>query len=284
MQKCISACNPLCGDGETCTNDGRCISACNPACRPGEQCTKQGQCLAPPAPPPPAAAEAPRVTFIPGAPPPRDELSPNENDLSERRRTGKRFHDGFYLRLGVGAGYLVSKVSVADDTSSESSSSDESFGGVQGFTIPMELAIGGSPVPGVVLGAGSWPVHVPSAAYEFGRGDYTKTESASYGSIAMLGPFIDVYPAARAGFHLQAAPCLTLVAPGKSDTLVTDTLSGVGFGGMVGLGYEGWVSDQWGIGILARTQVLSVGLTDESDNEFDYLALTPSLLMTATLQ
>ena len=139
-------------------------------------------------------------------------------------------------------------------------------------------------VPGVVLGAGSWPVHVPSAAYEFGRGDYTKTESASYGSIAMLGPFIDVYPAPRAGFHLQAAPCLTLVAPGKSDTLVTDTLSGVGFGGMVGLGYEGWVSDQWGIGILARTQVLSVGLTDESDNEFDYLALTPSLLMTATLQ
>ena len=87
-------------------------------------------------------------------------------------------------------------MSVASDDSGESSSGDESLGGVQGFTIPMELAIGGSPVPGVVLGAGSWPVHVPSAQYEFGRGDYAKTESASYGSIAMLGPFIDVYPAA----------------------------------------------------------------------------------------
>jgi len=99
----------------------------------------------------------------------------------------------------------------------------------------------------------------------------------------MLGPFIDVYPAPRAGFHLQAAPCLTLVAPGTSDTLVKDTLSGVGFGGMIGLGYEGWVSDDWGIGILARAQMLSAQISDESDNKFDYLAVTPSLLMTATL-
>jgi len=152
MRQCVSACNPMCGEGETCTNDGRCVSACNPACAAGEKCTKQGQCLAPL---PPPTDDAPRVTFIPGAPPPASDLRPSENDLSERRRTGKRFHDGFYLRLGVGAGYLVSKVSVASDDSGESSSGDESLGGVQGFTIPMELAIGGSPVPGVVLGAGS---------------------------------------------------------------------------------------------------------------------------------
>lgn len=262
-----------------CTKDARCVSACNPPCGAGEQCTSQGQCLAPP---PPQATEAPRVTFIPGAPPPADGLRYNESDMSERRRTGKRFHDGFYLRLGVGGGYLISTVSNADDASGESQSGDESIGGVQGFGVPLELAIGGSPTPGLVIGGGSWAVHVPSADYTQGRGDYAKTESASWSSISMLGPFIDIYPAPRAGLHVQAAPCLTLVAPGTTDTLVTDTLSGVGFGGMVGLGYEGWVSDQWGVGILARAQMLSVNLTDESDNEFGYLALIPSLLMTTT--
>lgn len=175
----------------------------------------------------------------------------------------------------MGAGYLISKVTQADES--------ESSGGVTGFTVPFELALGGAPTPGVVLGFGSWGMHVPSAEYTFGRGDYSRTESASYGSVSMLGPFVDVYPAPRAGFHVQAAPCFTVVAPGQSDTIVTSNLSGVGFGGMFGLGYEGWVSDQWGLGILARAQVLSATLTDDSDDKFDYLAFTPALLVTTTL-
>ncbi len=214
--------------------------------------------------------------FTPGAPAPVDRMNErDEDDVRMRRETGKRYHDGFYLRLGVGGGYLVSKWTLAEET--------ESSAGAQGATVPVELAIGGTPSPGVVIGGGSWAVHVPSATYTAGRGDFTSEETADYGSISMLGPFVDVYPAPRFGAHLQFAPCLALVAPGTSSEIVTEELSGTGFGAMVGVGYEGWVSDQWGMGLLVRNQFVYAQVTDSDDNTFDFVGFTPGALITATL-
>ena len=275
MRKCVSACNPACVEGEVCASGGRCVSACNPACPAGTRCTSQGQCEGAPvtAAPAPPAEPTPHLNYIPGAPPPPD-LERHEDEVAERRRTGKRFHDGFYLRLGVGAGYLISKWTPAGES--------DSSGGALGFTVPVELAIGGAPAPGFVLGAGSWAIHVPAATYSAGRGDFEREEDASYGSISMIGPFADIYPAPRAGFHLQVAPCLALVAPGGSDTIVSDSLSGAGVGVMAGLGYEGWVADQWGLGVLLRAQFAYVEISDDDDDSYDFLGLMPGLLMTAT--
>jgi hypothetical protein len=280
MKQCVSACNPGCAEGEVCTGAARCVSACNPPCATGERCTSQGRCLGPTPPaasatPAPAAQpdDGPRYNFIPGAAPQGD-LERREDEVAERRRTGKRFHDGFYLRLGLGVGYLLSKWTPSGDS--------ESSGGALGFTVPTELAIGGAPVPGFVLGAGWWSINVPVASYTSGRGDFEKEEDGSYGSISMLGPFADIYPAPRSGFHLQVAPCLALVTPGSSDTIVSDSLSGSGLGVMAGLGYEGWIADQWGLGVLLRGQFAYVEISDDSDNTYDFLGVMPGLLMTAT--
>lgn len=283
MQRCVSACNPDCGQGEVCTSEGRCVSACNPPCGSSQRCTSQGQCVSTAPPAPPATSAPPGWTFNPTAspaPPPSDVH--HEDELAERERSGKRFHDGFYLRLGVGAGYLLSAATAQASDGGESASSSRD-GGLLGFTVPVEFAIGGSPTPGVVIGGGAWGLHVPAGQYTVGRGDYAKTETASYGAMTMLGPFIDVYPAPRFGLHFQAAPGLALVNPGTSDTLVTSPYSGVGFGAMGGLGYEGWVSEQWGMGLLARLQFFTASMSNEAGDKYSLLALTPSILMTATL-
>jgi hypothetical protein len=252
---------------------GQCVSACNPACAAGEQCTGQGECLAPT---PAVAPPQPTITYSPGAPPPPSDLEHREDELGERRRTGKRYHDGFYLRLGVGAGYLTSKLTQTEET--------ESMGGAHGFTLPVEIAIGGSPTPGFVLGFGSWGINLVDTTHTTGRGDFVQEADASTGGIVMLGPFADVYPAPRAGFHVQFAPCFSYVSSGTSSVLASE-LTGIGFGGMLGLGYEGWVSDQWGVGVLFRNQLVFAQLTNESSSNVRYnlFGFMPSLLFTATL-
>ena len=216
------------------------------------------------------------MTYSPGAAPPPSELGPDEDEVAERRRSGKRFHDGFYLRLGLGAGYITSSVTRTEDT--------EPLGRGTGATIPVEFALGGTPTPGFVIGAGSWAVHVPGGTHSSESGEVTREAEASYGSISMLGPFADIYPAPRAGFHIQFAPCLTLVGTGTSSILPSE-LTGIGFGGMLGFGYEGWVSDQWGMGVLARGQFAYAQLTSESGDptRYNFFGFTPSLLFTATL-
>jgi hypothetical protein len=125
-------------------------------------------------------------------------------------------------------------------------------------------------------------MHIPGAEYTVGRGDNVRTEDADYGSFSMIGPFLDVYIAPRAGFHVQAAPCFSIVSLGPSDTL--SSLTGFGFGAMGGLGYEGWVADQWGLGMLLRVQyVYAAVVEDPADKTFAYQALVPALLLTATL-
>ncbi len=241
-------------------------------------CTAQGQCTAtapqstaPQSKPAPNFDE-PRVTFMPGAETPADRDLRSEDAASERRRTGNKFHNGFYLRFGIGAGYLVA-AATAD------SGNTKRDAGQQGFTVPFEIAIGGSPTPGFVIGGGVWSLNVPAAQNTVGRGDFAKTDTAAYGGLTQLGLLFDLYPAPRAGFHLQAAPGFALAYLGDTHD---GHLVGGGFAGMAGLGYEGWVSDNWGLGVLARLQIISAKLTNADSETYSGLALAPSLLMTTT--
>lgn len=273
QNQCVSACNPPCSAGETCEPDGRCVSACDPVCPSGQHCTGPGVC-------------SPTVTAAPVAAPASTYRAPAPavGEYTAQSQPGvrdKRFHDGFYLRLGLGVGVLLGKAELAGASGETPGLFDEV--GVVGVAIPVELALGGTPAPGFAIGVGSYAVHVPSARYSSGRGDYTVDERAEYGSISMLGPFFDYYVDPRAGIHVELSPGLVWVTPGKSDNIVDEGLSGRGFGVMAGFGIEGWVSDQWSMGVLARGQFVSVKLEDDSDTEFDFYAFVPSLLLTLTL-
>jgi len=202
-------------------------------------------------------------------------------EVADPRSTGKRFHDGFYLRMGVGIGALVGRANAPESTSESSSGYEEV--GTWGVSIPVEFALGGTPAPGIVIGVGGYGIHVPAANYSAGAGDYAIEDKADYSAISMIGPFLDLYVHPEGGFHLQIAPALTTVAPGQSERILTDAASGIGFGIMGGLGYEGWVGEQWGMGILLRGQFMTLEIETDSGATYDYMALLPSLLLTATL-
>ena len=190
----------------------------------------------------------------------------NPND---QIRTGNYYHDGFYLRFGVGGGWMYGEAS------------GDSLGGdvkTTGLTVPVEFALGGTPVAGIVLGVGSYGLLLPALNYDFSDGP---DESAEFGAFTTVGPFIDFYVRPQYGIHLQFSPTVVLLSPGRSDS--AGELTGVGYGAMIGAGYEIWVAKQWGGGWLLRLQATKVQLEDEDGNEIDYVSIMPSVLFTVTL-
>jgi hypothetical protein len=194
------------------------------------------------------------------------------------------FHDGFYLRLGIGLGYgRMSLTQEGDD--------DENV--VSGLAIPIELSLGGTLAPGFVLGIGSFGAALPSPKAESGgeelEGEYTQV-------LSTIGPFVDYYIWPDQGVHVQAGFAFA-VAPFTSRDDETDTemkISPTGWAAMFGVGYEGWVGEQWGIGALARLQYARVSADeitfeqdgdeiDSQDVDMSGHVLVPALLFTATL-
>jgi hypothetical protein len=201
-------------------------------------------------------------------------VGPSGEPAAPPEPKGRHLHDGFYFRFALGAGLIGATVTPEDERAEETHAG--------GFTIPTELAFGGTPAPGVVIGGGFYTLHAPSLKYTQGRGDYVKEEDADFGQVGMLGPFLDVYLDPKYGVHFQAAACYTAVTPGKSDTILTDDVSGEGLGLMAGLGIEGWVGDQTSMGLLARVQYAAFKVEDEDGNEADFQMLAPSLLISVT--
>lgn len=95
------ACAPSCRSGYACVR-GQCVSKCNPVCGDGERCTNEGECVpavvssqAPPAPALSAGHSEPTETLTSAG---------SSNDLPNESSAlaGVHRHDGFFLRLGAG--------------------------------------------------------------------------------------------------------------------------------------------------------------------------------------
>lgn len=195
-------------------------------------------------------------------------------------------HDGFYLRLGIGIGY--SSMSARD---SESLTRREST--LSGLAVPIELAIGGTPVPGLVIGIGSYGAVVPSPR---ATNDGDDLDSDNSQVLSTFGPFVDYYFLPDRGFHAQAGFAFA-VAPftmNDPDLELETEASPKGWAAMVGVGWEAWVGEQWGIGALARVQYARLKLDEltaksagnepaSTDVDFTVQLLVPALLFTATL-
>jgi hypothetical protein len=135
---------------------------------------------------------------------------------------------------------------------------------------------------GIVLGVGFYNVYLPALNYEVSSGDATFDESADAGVLSAIGPFVDYYPRPKFGLHVQASPTVVLLSPGASDSF-GNGVRGVGYGLMLGAGYEIWVANQWGGGWLLRVQGNKIRLEDDDGNEFESLSILPSVLFSVTL-
>ena len=186
-----------------------------------------------------------------------------------------RRHDGFYFRAALGLGGLIGSNRYASSAIAGSSSLEFDS---SGLAIVSELAFGGSPAPGLVIGGGSYGASIGKTRY-ISDGIEVEDEASA---VSVIGPFIDFYPDPEAGLHLQLAPGLGLISAVEGD-FVAEDLGGLGFGFMAGVGYEFWISEQWSIGALARVLYANATLLNADGNErFDVQAIVPGLLFAVT--
>jgi hypothetical protein len=234
----------------------------------------------PPAYPPPGQGyppPAPGQAYPPVVPPAPD-------------RT-KNFHDGFYLRLGIGAGYLSDSV-VADDDLQYT---------LKGGAMALEVAFGGTPSPGIVIGGGLYQTSVFSPSvdeYELAGVSLDADYESDSADLVLIALLVDAYINPRGGFHLQGGIGPAVMVVGAADDcsqasyfngcLSLDEQEADGLGLMLGVGYELWAGEQWGVGVLGRLVYASVSSDVQTSLspeqvEVSHSVIAPALLFSATL-
>jgi hypothetical protein len=157
----------------------------------------------------------------------------------------RHYHDGFYLRLSLGPGLLWAKTSVETDIVD----GDSTYSG-GGFAL--ELSMGGTPAPGLVVGGGILVQDAfdPGIDVHVGEGTDTDAVLRTDGDglvLFMIGPMIDAFPDPNGGFHVGGMLGLAaLNFPDKDDNPAG------GFGISAWAGYAWWVSSQFSLGATLR--------------------------------
>ena len=187
-------------------------------------------------------------------------------DAAETSAPGVHEHDGFYLRFGLGLGYIAGK------EKPEQGSGDAD---VTGFGIPVELAFGGTPAPGLVIGGGSYGMYVPSPKL---KSNGNETDGGAL-TISGIGPFVDYYLDPNGGAHFGGALLLASIGVSEKDSAPKG--SGIGFGGAIFGGYEMWIGDQWSVGVIGRVAYYNAKVTFDApgDPKNTISGITPAVLL-----
>ncbi len=163
-------------------------------------------------------------------------------------------HDGFYMQMSGGFGYLRTKV-------------DPGGGKIKGPSIPHAFLLGGTPVPGLVIGGGY-------------IGDYVFSPSPDplkWVLLIGLGGFVDYYLDPAGGLHFQA-----FIGWGGLESKIegfgagaTNDPTGVVLA--LGGGYDFFISDEWSFGVMGR-----LGYAALKNGPVKGKTLTPAVLATLT--
>jgi hypothetical protein len=205
----------------------------------------------PPGYPPPPRAYPPGSYYPPGygAPPPPPE----------------HLHDGFYLRLHLGAGYT--HLSGADGFGSTVTAS----GGSGSFG----LAIGGAVAPnfivfGTIFGVGSSPT-VKVGGVDAGLSNSSAVLAGIGAGAAYYFEPVNVY--------LSGALAFTSVEIDDANSNpIYQTRDGIGVQLMVGK--EWWISQNWGVGVAG--EFIGASMKDKNDSSVTWSADAFSILLSAT--
>jgi len=163
---------------------------------------------------------------------------------AEPKTRGARRHDGFYLRLSLGGGSLGARGYRYDALDQRHAYEFE------GNALTTEIMIGGTPAPGVTLGGAYL------GNYAARRDPDAAGQPDSWMSLGIVGPFIDVFPNPRRGFHFGGA--IGPAGTASYDDNSEERAVAFGFGGSLWAGYDFWVSDQWSIGAELRLSAARV--------------------------
>lgn len=141
--------------------------------------------------------------------------------------------------MGLGLSYGGALVS-----SDSKSVGDYNFGGAG---VAFDLWLGGTPTPGLALGAALSALDVNSSSRRVSGHSISGDIS---GSTGLLGFFADVFPDPERGFHFGGA---LGVASGRAEVKGSGkTYEGGGLGLEAWTGYDFWVGQQWSLGAALR--------------------------------
>ncbi|MCC6213598.1 MAG: hypothetical protein IT376_01930 [Polyangiaceae bacterium] len=207
-----------------------------------------------------------------------------------RERRGIREHDGFYLRVGLGA---------ATHAFTLKTERTKAFGQkwtARGGGAAMEFAMGGTVGSGFVIGGGIYGTSTGRPSYEVETGGASVQRDGSDFVVSGVGPFVDWYFDAKAGGHVQLALTVGglslaglpagIVDSADPEVEPDEAVQGSGWSVVLGGGYEFWIGEQWSLGPLLRFQYSEGSLVETSDLEeidpIDVAGYSVSLLATVS--
>jgi hypothetical protein len=199
---------------------------------------------------------------------------------------GIKTHDGFYFRLAGGLGAMSDGIDGEGSVLARGSVTDETAfsGTASGFAFATEVAIGFTPVSSLVIGGGVYTVTAP--APESDESGIAGPYEFKLTQMELFALFGDYYVNARSGLHFQAGGGLCAMimgqGAGKAEGPTTHAHTAVGPGLMLGGGYEWWIGDQWGAGILGRAIYGWSSGSDPKGASWEHGTLGWSLMATAT--
>jgi hypothetical protein len=164
-------------------------------------------------------------------------------------------HDGFYLHIEAGLGYL---------STSGDGPIEESF---SGLSLDTGLFLGGTVGP-VVIGGGFIYDTVPSPSYSLNGQDQDLGDTDISLYMIGIGPFVDVYPDPKSGLHF-----LGFAGWGGLEASVNGNVGGsdpTGLVAILGAGYDFWIADQWSVGPLARLTYAPLSLNGVKYNTLGF--------------
>jgi hypothetical protein len=241
--------------------------------------------------PPPGPYPAPYAA--PYAPPPAatgDRASAEGYGAEPQRKKGAYLHDGFYLRLGIGGGLLQTD-STFEGTLGNMPAG-EAIGEISysGAGIALDLAIGGTPVPGFVIAyafAGQL-VHEPTVSIsDTPSGDREEPATDSLG-VVVQGIAVDVFPDPEKNFEVGGLFGLAFIGTGPEDNRST------GWGGAIWGGYGFWANETVVVSgllrlayasttsenrsVVSNTTSTTTSVIDRSDSTFTVSLIAAMLL------
>ena len=225
-----------------------------------------------------AAPDQVRRLPSPSAKPYAEDFEPPSASLPPH--PGAYEHEGFFFRLALGPGFLV--MSRSAETNAPSSAPDFTDSQFSGLTFATEIAVGGTPLPGLIV-AGTLITHNhPGPELELDDGRTLDLGDGNL-SFVIVGASADWYPRPTRGFHVGGTLGAAYAVASSSSALGQIGGVGVGLSGL--LGHDFWVSGDWSLGPLLRLSFAYVTSDHERDTvtgSEDSLLVSSALSLAAT--
>jgi len=178
---------------------------------------------------------------------------------------GYHEHDGLYLRLLAGVGYLHNSASYSGVTETET-----------GVGPTLAIAVGGVLVPNLVL-YGEFSATIVSDPH-YDNGSTSGTASGVDETLASIGPGVAYY--LDGNMYLSGTLLFSKISYSDSNDS-SNSVDGTNFGIGLGLtfGKEWWVSRDWGVGVSGQ---LSLSSMKDANVDTRWTGISASVLCSAT--